>query len=118
MQERIRYINEKGKLILLVDLANCLPSEVAEVARIVPNHVAARPRGSVLLLVNFTGASFDDEAVRVLKESAVFDKPYVRKSAWIGSVRQEIHNDIRNFSRRDLPIFATIQQAISWLIKD
>jgi|SRR5579863_3364551 hypothetical protein len=118
MQERIRYINEKGKPILLVDLANCPPSEVADLARMVPNHVTARPRRSVLLLVNFTGASFDDEAIRVLKESAVFGKPYIKKSAWIGSVRQEIHDEIRNFSRRDLPIFATIEQAIDWLVKD
>jgi len=39
----------------------------------------------VLLLVDFSGASVDLETVRTIKESAVFDKPYVKKSAWIGA---------------------------------
>jgi hypothetical protein len=118
VQQRIRYISEKGQEILLVDLADCRPSEVAEIARIVPNHVETRPRGSVLLLVNFTGASFDPEALRAVKESAVFDKPYIKRSAWIGNIREDIHAEIRKFSRRDLPVFTSIQQAITWLIKE
>ena len=81
MAERIRSIMENGKEILLVDMTNCPPSEVANVARAVPNHLSTRPRGSVLLLVNFTDASFDLESIRVLKETAVFDKPYIKKSA-------------------------------------
>jgi hypothetical protein len=117
VQERIRYIHEKGKEILLVDLANCPPSEVADIARTVPNHLATQPRSSVLLLVNFTGATFDHEAIRAIKESAVFDKPYVKKSAWIGNIKEETHAEIRNFSRRELPVFNSIQQAISWLVK-
>lgn len=119
MTERIHSIKEKGKEILLVDLSNCPPSEVAYVARAVPDHVSARPRGSVLLLVNFTGASFDPEAIRAVKEAAVFDKPYIKKSAWIGgSGMLEIHPQIREFSRRELPIFTSVQQAVSWLVED
>jgi hypothetical protein len=118
MPERIRYITQNGKEILLVDLANCPPSEVADVARAVPNCVATHPRKSVLLLVNFTGASFDPEAVRAIKESAVFDKPYVKKSAWIGNISDEIRKSIQDFSHRDLPVFGSVQQAVSWLVKD
>jgi hypothetical protein len=47
--------------------------------------VTTRPRGSVLILSDFTGASFGEEAVRAMKESAVFDKPYIKKSAWVGA---------------------------------
>jgi hypothetical protein len=32
------------------------------------------PRGSVLVLTDFTGAVFDRDAVRAVKETAVFDK--------------------------------------------
>lgn len=120
MQERIRFIAEHGKQILLVDMSNCSPGEVAEVARIVPNHVSVRPRGSVLLLVNFTGATLDREAVRAIKESAVFDKPYIKKSAWIdgGSLEKNVHNEVQEFSRRKLPVFGSVTQAITWLVKD
>jgi hypothetical protein len=120
MAERIRSIMEHGKEIVMVDMTNCPPSEVADVARTVPAHVSGRPRGSVLLLVNFTGASFDVEAIRVIKESAVFDKPFIKKSAWIGATNLfgKSHAEIQEFSRRKLPVFSSLRQAITWLIED
>jgi hypothetical protein len=120
MVERIRSISEKGKEILLVDMTGCPPSEVAHVARTVPNHVSIRPRGSVLLLVNFTGASFDREAIRAIKETAVFDKPYIKKAAWIGTsyMQGESYAEIQEFSRRKFSAFSNLQQAITWLVKD
>jgi hypothetical protein len=42
--------------------------------------VTARPGASVLILSDFTGASFGQEAIRVMKETAVFDKPYSVKN--------------------------------------
>src|SRR5258707_15476148 len=62
MLERIRPIREKGIEILLVDASNCQPREVEAIARTVPSYVTTRPRGSVLLLVDFSGASIDSEA--------------------------------------------------------
>jgi hypothetical protein len=47
--------------------------------------VTAHPRGSVLIRSDFTGASFGEEAIRVLQETAVFDKPFVKKSSMGGS---------------------------------
>lgn len=118
--ERIRSIRESGKQILFVDMSNCPPSEVACLARAVPDHVSIQPLGSVLLLVNFSGASFDPEAVRAIKESAVFDKPYIRKAAWIGgnNIRREVHTEIQVYSQRKLPIFGDVPEAINWLVKD
>jgi hypothetical protein len=52
-----------------------LAGEVEKIARTVPEVVTTRQRGSVLILSDFTGASFDEEAVRAMKEAAVFDKP-------------------------------------------
>jgi hypothetical protein len=37
------------------------------------------------VLADFTGASIDVEAIRAMKESAVFDKPYIKRSAWVGA---------------------------------
>jgi hypothetical protein len=30
-------------------------------------------------------ASLDEEALRVMKETAVFDKPFIKKTAWVGA---------------------------------
>lgn len=120
MTDCIRFITHRGKQILLVDFSNCSPSEVDKVCREVPEIVTTRPLGSVLILSDFTGASFDAEAIRAMKESAVFDKPYVRKSAWVGveNFPREFSESLRRFSRREFPAFKTREEALAWLAKD
>jgi hypothetical protein len=120
MSDRIRLITEQGKQILVVDFSNCPASEVADIARTVPNHVTMQPRRSVLLLVDFVGASFDSEAIRAIKESAVFDKPYIKKAAWIGRsvTLDNILDEIRDFSRREFPVFANFDDGLAWLVRD
>jgi len=85
VHERIHFISHQKKEILLVDFSNCSAVEVEKIARAAPETVTAQPRGSVLVLSDFTGASFNEEALRAMKESAVFDKPYIKKSAWVGA---------------------------------
>ena len=82
--DRIRFFSYKGKRILLVDMTNSKPREVEDIARKVPDYVTAESRGSVLILTDFTRASFDQDALRTMQQSAVFDKPFVKKSALIG----------------------------------
>ena len=120
MPDRIRSICERGKEILLVDVSNCRPSEVDAVARMIPSYVSTRARDSVLLLVDFSGASVDTEAIRTMKESAVFDKPYIKKSAWIGAqdFPQEFYAEITSYARRDMPIFNSRERALDWLVQD
>jgi len=117
---RIRFITHQAKLILLVDLSNCSAGEVEKIVRAVPEVVTTRQRGSVLILSDFTGASFDEEAVRAMKEAAVFDKPYVKKSAWVGAETfpQLFSESVRSFSCREFPAFKTREEALTWLVKD
>jgi hypothetical protein len=82
VNERIQFISHQKKQILLVDFSNCSAVEVEKIARAAPDAVTAQPRGSVLLLADFTGASVDHEALRAMAESAVFAKPYIKKSPW------------------------------------
>jgi hypothetical protein len=120
LQDRIRFINHERKKILLVDFSNCLANEVEEIARAVPDYVTVNPHGSVLVLTDFTGAAFDRDALRAMKETAVFDKPYVKKSALMGTedLPASFYEELKNFSRRDLLIFKTREEALAWLAKD
>ena len=115
-----QFINHKGKRIILVDFSNCSAAAVGEVARAVPEVVTTQPRGSVLILCDFSGALFDNEAIRAMKETAVFNKPYIKKSAWIGaeSFPEEFRETLKNFSRRDFPIFKSRREALEWLAAD
>ncbi len=97
----------------MVDLSTCPAREVEKIARAVPDYATAHPRGSVLVLTDFTGAAFDQDALRAIKETAVFDKPFVKKSALIGtqSLPKNFYEEMSNYSRRDLRIFTTRDEA-------
>ena len=118
--DHIRFIVHQGKQILLVDLSNCSAVEVERIVRAVPELVTTRPRSSVLILSDFTGASFDQDAIRAMQQSAVFDKPYVKKSAWVGteSLPNAFSKDMTKFSGRRFLSFQDREEALSWLAKD
>ena len=120
MHQRIHFIDHRGKKILLVDFSNCCANEVEEIARAAPDHITVQPRGSVLVLTNFTGAAFDRDALRAMKEAAVFDKPFVKKSALIGTedLPASFYDELKSFSRRELVIFKTREEALAWLVLD
>jgi hypothetical protein len=48
----------------------------------------------------------------------VFDKPFVKKSALIGTETfpRQLYEDIKSFSRRELPIFTDRDEALAWLV--
>src|ERR1700691_4783886 len=120
MIDRIRFFTHQSKQILLVDLSKCSAAEGEKTLRALPDIVTARPLGSILALSDFTGASFDAEGIRVLKETAAFDKPFVRRSAFVGTENfpEGLSENLSNFSRRQFPAFKTRDQALAWLAKD
>jgi hypothetical protein len=120
MEERIRFIDHQGKKILLVDLSKCPVNQVEKIVRSVPDYVTVQPLASVLVLTDFTGATFDRDAIRAAKETAVFDKPFVKKSALIGteSLPRDFYEGLTQFSRRELVIFKTREEALDWLAGD
>jgi hypothetical protein len=120
MDGRIRWINHRKKQVLMVDLSTCTASDVERLVRMIPDYVTAKPLASVLILTDFTGASFDQEAARAIKEVAVFDKPHVKKSAWLGaeSLPLVFKKNVETFSRRQFSVFENQQQALDWLTTD
>jgi hypothetical protein len=120
LHDHIRFIVHQGRQILLLDLSNCSAAEVEKIFRAVPEVVTACPRGSVLILSDFKGASVNQETIRVMKETAIFDKPYVKKSAVTGteSLPPLFYESLGTFARREFPTFATRELALAWLVKD
>jgi len=120
MDERIHFIYHQGKKILLVDLSKCPASEFEKLVRQVPDHVMVQPLGSVLALTDFAGAVFNRDAIRAVKETAVFDKPYIKKSALVGTETfpKDFYEELKSFSRRDLLIFRSRDEALAWLVAD
>jgi hypothetical protein len=55
-----------------------------------------------------------------MKEEAVFDKAYVKKTAWVGANNfpYEYSNSLTSFSGREFPAFETRAEALAWLAKE
>ena len=103
-----------------LSLSICQSAKADEVERTVrqlPDVVTAQPAGSVLVLGDFTGATFDDDAIRAMQQAAVFDKPFIKKSALVGpeDLLDSIRKKITGFSHREFLIFKTRQEALEWL---
>jgi hypothetical protein len=118
MEDRIRFIQHRNQEILLIDVTNCSAAELSRVARLVPAYTGTRPRGSVLLLADFSGAEFDKGSIEFLKQATVFDRPHLKRSAWVGvdGLPKVFYENIKSFSRRDLPTFRTREEALEWLV--
>ncbi len=120
LTDHIHFIHHQRKQILLLDLSNCSAAEIRKIFQAVPEFVTTCPRDLVLILSDFTGAFFDSEAFRVMKEAAVFDKPYVKKSAWTGTENfpQAFAENVSSFSRRKFTVFENRKEALTWLAKN
>ena len=118
--DRIRFITHQGKQILLTDLTNCAAEEVIELLTEVQRIVTVQPRKSVLTLGDFTGAEFSRAAVTRMKEVAVFDRPYVKRAAFVGaqSLPKVFYDALTTFSRREFPRFKTREEAMDWLVRE
>ena len=118
--DRVRFITHQGKQILFIDETNCGAEEIMKVLDDVQRIVTAHPRNSVLILGDLTGAQFSRAAVTRMKEVAVFDRPYVKRAAFVGaqSLPKVFYEALKIFSRREFPKFQTRQEAMDWLVRE
>jgi hypothetical protein len=120
MDERIRFIEHRGKQILLLDFSHAAADEMQlllEEARVT---VAQRARDSLVTLADFTGSTLDHAVSIRIKEVLTLDRPFVRKTAWVGteSIPHAFMENFQNFSQRAIATFKTQQEAMEWLVKD
>ncbi len=116
--DRIRLITYDQSEILLVDCTECTAAEMFTLIDEVPRHVRNYPNGSLLLLGDFSNAEFNRDVVERLKVAAVFDRPHVKRSAWVltANLPPVLYEAIKTFSGRELPIFATRAEALAYLV--
>ena len=67
-----------------------------------------------------SGAHVDKEVATKIKEVLVFDRPYVKKSAWVGTenLPHVFYEHFKSFSQRDFPTFPTREAAMDWLVEE
>lgn len=120
MPERIRFLKHKGKPIMLIDFSECTPKEMLQIVDEVQEQVAKHSQNSLLTLADFRGAQIDKASATRIKEVLVLDRPYVKRSAWIGTenLPKVFYENFKHFSQREFPTFPTREAAMDWLVSD
>jgi hypothetical protein len=117
MDDRIHFVEHKGKRILLLDFSNATVLQMQLLLEHVRITVAQHARESLLTLADFNGAEVDHAVAMKIKEVLTLDRPFVKKAALIGTekIPHAFLENFHNFSQRDLPTFKTQEEAMDWL---
>jgi len=120
MDDPVRFITHRGQEILLIDFSHSTADQLLKLVDEVQATVAQRPPNSVLTLADFTGAEVDKAVATRMKQALVLDRPYVKRSAWVGTeeLPKVFYENFKNFSRRDFPKFKTREEAMDWLVEE
>ena len=119
-EERLRFIKHKGHTIFLFDLSHCNPREMLVLLEQIKAAVERHAKGSLLVLSDFTGTQIDKKVATRAKEVLVLDRPYIKKSAWVGTdgLPNVFYEHFKSFSQRELPRFKTREEALEWLVEE
>ncbi len=120
MDDRIQFIKHQGKQILLLDFSHANAHEMQLLLEHVRITVAKHARVSLVTLADYTGATVDHAVATKLKEVLTLDRPFVKKTAWVGteSIPHAFMENFQNFSQREIVTFKTREEAMDWLVKD
>jgi hypothetical protein len=118
--ERTRFIEHRGKKILLLDYSGIKdPAAALREIEASKAEVVKHPPKSLRVLTDTTDAHYDSAVVQALKELAAHDEPYVIASAVVGvsGLKKVVLTGVNLFSRRKITMFNTRPEALEWLVQ-
>jgi hypothetical protein len=120
LDHRLRFIQHKGRRIFMIDFSHCAAKEMMLLLDQVRLDVARHRPGTALTLADFSGAQVDKNVATRIKEVLVRDRPYVRRSAWVGTegLPRVFYENFKSFSQREFPTFKTREEALDWLVEE
>ena len=117
--DRVRFIEHKGKRIILLDFAGITDptiglAAVAEATKFIATQPAG---GDTRTLTDVTDTRYDRKIVEAFKEMTAKNRPIVRSAAIVSnsSLHRAAISMIALFSRRKLEVFDSRDQALDWL---
>jgi hypothetical protein len=118
IKKRIQMVQHKGVSILYQNFSGLTPGEelttTLEEARSI---VQSQPKGSVLILVDVTGAHYDIESLNRMKDVSASNEPFVKATAIVGiqGLLEIGLTGLSRFTGRSFNTFPTKEKALDWL---
>jgi hypothetical protein len=118
MDDRIHFVEHQGRQILLLDFSHANAQQMQLLLEHVRITVAQHARESLLTLADFTGAEVDRTVATKIKEVLTLDRPFVKKTAWLGTeeIPHALMESFHQFSQRNIVTFKTREEAMDWLV--
>jgi hypothetical protein len=121
MDDRIHFVEHRGKQILLLDFSHANAHEMQLLLEFVRVTVAkhGHDRAALVTLADFTGSEVDHAVAMRIKEVLTLDRPFVKKTAWVGAetIPHAFMENFQNFSQREITTFKTREEAMDWLVE-
>ncbi len=120
MDDRIRFIAHRGERILLFDFSHASAPEMQLLLEQVRVTVAQHGHESLVTLADYTDSTVDHAVATKIKEVLTLDRPFVKKTAWVGTegIPHAFMENFHTFSQREIVTFKTREEAMDWLVKD
>ena len=120
MDDRIHFVEHKGKQILLLDFSHANAAQMQLLLEHVRVTVAKHGHETLVTLADFTGAEVDHAVAMRIKEVLTLDRPFVKKTAWVGAegIPKAFMDNFHSFSRRDIVRFPSRDEAMDWLVEE
>lgn len=117
--DRVRFIDHKGRRIILLDFAGITDPDqgLAAVAE-ATKFIGAQPvGGDTMTLTDVTQTRYDRKIVDAFKEMTTRNRPIVRTAAIVSdsSLHRAAISMIALVSRRKLQVFDSRAEALDWL---
>jgi len=119
INDKVKFIEHKGKQILFINMADLLEDDVLQVIESAKKIIRSQPEKSVLTLTDVTHARYNARVVSAMQEYVKGNKLYIKAAAVIGinPIKRIIFNKIMEFSRREIFAFENMGKAMDWLVK-
>jgi len=120
MDDRIHFVEHKGKKILLIDYSHATAQQMQLLLEHVRITVAQHAHESLLTLADYEGAEVNHAVATKIKEVLTLDRPFVKKAAMVNAekIPHAFLDSFHNFSRRDIVTFKTREEAMDWLVEE
>lgn len=119
--DRIKIVTHKDKNIIYLDFSSAdMFNNKAEVLKLIQEakeYIGKQSPNSQLTLTDATDLRFNMELIDILKGFTHHNKPFVKAGAIVGvkGLQKVAYDTVMKFTKRNIPIFSTAEEAMDWL---
>lgn len=121
MNERIQWIEHKGKKIIYLDYKNLNSRNKEEFIKVLDaaKEFVLSAGNNILLLVDIRNSFGDRDIVNRMKQDGKEEKPYIKKEAVVGitGVKEVLLKAINLFTNLGIKPFNSLEEAKDWLVE-